>query len=165
MMYKNRLLYWTVKIYSCFIYTGDNLQSLLLLYMRLTWGLEFFRSGLAKLHGIEKVIAFFYTLHIPHPDFHSHLVAYTETIAGLCLFIGLGSRLAAIPLIIAMCIALSIAHAPNLSKWKLFLEPMNLVHETPYPFLMTSLMVFMFGPGKISIDAWIKRWVQKQPKY
>jgi uncharacterized membrane protein YphA (DoxX/SURF4 family) len=39
------------------------------------------------------------------------------------------------------------------------------VSQNPYPFLITTLLVFIFGPGRISLDAWIKRWVSHQPRY
>lgn len=164
-MYKNTLLNWLVRLYAPFIWIGGLLQSLLLLYMRITWGHQFFLAGLGKFHTIEKTIQFFTSLNIPHPSFHAYLVANVETVCGFLLFIGFASRLAALPLLITMLVALSTAHAPNISEFRFLLEPLSLVREMPYPFLITSLMVFVFGPGKISFDAWIRRWVEKQPKW
>lgn len=160
-MFKNSLLNWIAKIYCVFIKAGSNLQSLFLFYMRMTWGHQFFLSGLNKFNAIEQVTQFFHALTLPLPAFNAYLVAMTEIVCGLMLFVGFGSRLAAIPLIIAMLVALSTAHSANISEFRFLLQPLSLVREAPYPFLITALLVFIFGPGKISIDAWIKRWAEK----
>lgn len=164
-MYKNPLLHWVSKIYHIFIFGGEYLQTIFLLYMRVTWGHQFFVIGLGKLQNMEKTIQGFISLHIPHPELHSYLVGYTEMICGFLIFIGLASRIASIPLIITMLVALSIAHGPEISEFKFLLEPMSLVKQPPYPFLITAIMIFCFGPGKVAVDAWVKRWVSHQPKY
>jgi putative oxidoreductase len=122
-------------------------------------------AGLAKLQNIEMVHQYFSSLHIHSPLMAAYTVASFETVCGFLLFFGLASRIAAIPLIFIMLVALSTAHAPDLSDFRFLFDPILLVKQTPYPFLITSLIVFIFGPGKISLDGWIKRWVEKQPKY
>ncbi len=153
------------KFYSFFIMIGGNLQSLFLLYMRMTWGHQFFITGLGKLGHMDKVIDFFTSLGFKHPVYLSYSVASLETVCGFLLFIGFASRIAAIPMIITMLIALSTAHAPNISNFRFLTEPLELVKQEPYAFLLMALMVFIFGPGRISVDAWIKRWVDRQPRY
>lgn len=152
-------------LYGLLIKLGNNLQSVFVLYMRLTWGHQLVLTGLAKLHNIEKVVQFFITLNLPYPEFHAYLVAICELICGILLFIGFASRLAAIPIIFIMFIALGTAHASNLSNFRFLTEPHLLVVQEPFPYLVTALLVFTFGPGKVSIDAWIKRWISKQPQY
>jgi len=152
-------------LYTWVIKTGSNLQSLLLFYMRLVWGHQFFVIGLAKLKDINKVIEAFNAINIPGPGFHAYLVASLEMVCGFLILIGLASRLAAVPLAIIMFVALATAHAPNLSDFQFLTQPLLLVKEAPYPFLLMSLMVLAFGPGRISVDAWIKRWVENQPRY
>jgi putative oxidoreductase len=125
--------------------------------MRLTWGYQFFISGWGKLHSIDKVSAFFSSLNIHFPIFNAYLVGTCEMVGGLLLIIGLGSRLVAIPLMIIMFMALATAHADQISGFRFLLEPTTLVAQSPYPFLITCLMVFIFGPGRVSVDAWIKR--------
>jgi len=164
-MLTNRFLHYIDKFYSFFIMVGSNLQSLFLLYMRVTWGHQFFVTGLGKFGHIDKVIDFFTTLGFRHPAFFSYSVAAIETICGFLLFIGFASRIAAIPLIIVMLGALSTAHAPNISNFRFLTEPLALVKQEPYPFLITAALVFIFGPGRVSVDAWIKRWVDRQPRY
>ncbi|MES2272668.1 MAG: DoxX family protein [Chlamydiota bacterium] len=164
-MLTNPFLHWTEKFYNFIIKIGSNLQSLFLLYMRLTWGHQFFITGLGKLGAIDKVTQFFTTLQIPHPHFHAYLVGSIEAICGFLLFFGFASRLAAIPLIFIMFTALGTAHAHNLTNFLFITNPLTLVRQEPYPFLITALLVFIFGPGRISVDAWIKRWLHRQPRY
>jgi putative oxidoreductase len=165
MRYASPTLHAIARIYGLLIKAGSNLQSLFLLYMRLTWGYQFLLTGLGKLHGIEKTAQFFASLHISHPYFNTYLVGWVEFLGGLCLILGFASRLAAIPLTIVLATALSIAHAQDISHFRFLFDPLTFVKQTPYPFLITCLMVFVFGPGRLSIDAWLKRWSEKRPKY
>lgn len=164
-MYKNRSLNRAARFYNFFVWVGSNLQSLFLLYMRVTWGHQFFIVGVAQLRSMDQFVQLLTSLDIPNPVFYGYFVALSEAIGGFLLFIGLGSRLAAVPLIIAMLTALGTAHAPNICNYRFLLEPLCLVRQEPYPFLITSLLVFIFGPGRISFDAWIKRWLSKQPTF
>ncbi len=164
-MLRSPFLHWIDILYSFIIKIGSNLQSLFLLYMRVVWGHQFFITGLGKLENIQKVVDFFTSLNIPFPLFNAYLVGTIEMVGGFLLFIGFASRLTAIPLIIIMLTALSTAHVPEISNFRFLLEPLSLVKQTPYPFLITCILVFVFGPGRVSIDAWLKRWVERQPRY
>lgn len=85
-------------------------------------------------------------------------MGWIELVGGFCLFIGFASRLAAVPLIVMMLAALG-------AEWRFLWEPLSLVRATPYPFLLTAVLVFVFGPGRISVDGWLKRWFLRQPRY
>ncbi len=161
----NPFLRFMDRLYGTFIYTGSNLQSVFLLYMRLTWGHQFLITGLTKFHSIEEVIQFFITLGFSTPKLAAYFVGSIEVAGGILLILGLASRLVGLLLSILMIIALSTAHAPNLTNFRFLTEPHLLVLQQPYPYLITALLVFFFGPGRISIDAWIKRWVDHQPRY
>jgi putative oxidoreductase len=160
-MWKSRLYYTLEKLYNLLVHVGSYTQSIFLLYMRLVWGHQFFLAGWQKFGHIEQLAAFFSSLHIIAPLFHAYLVASFETLCGVCIFFGLASRLAAIPMAIILLTALSTAHAPELSNFRFLFEPLQLVRQAPYPFLITALLVFAFGPGKISLDHWIQRRIQK----
>lgn len=164
-MFENKHLHRIDRIYSFFMKIGNNLQSLFLLYMRLIWGHQFFLTGVAKFNHIDVVIQFFANLHIKAPALTAYSVAFFETVCGFCLFFGFASRIVTVPLIIIMTSALSIAHQEAFMHLRFLLDPSFLVREAPYPFLIAALLVFIFGPGRISIDAWIKRWASKLPKY
>lgn len=164
-MLENRFLYWMDFIYSFFLKIGSNLQSVFLLYMRLTWGHQLLLAGMDKLDHIKDTAIFFTKLNIPYPLFHAYSVGWFETIGGLFFILGFASRVISIPVIIIMFTALTTAHIEPLEQFKFLTDPHTLVAQAPYPFLVTALLVFIFGPGRISLDALIKRWIEKQPKY
>lgn len=164
-MFESRFLRIIDRLYGWIIGAGSNLQSLFLLYMRLVWGHQFFIKGIGKFIHMDTIIQFFSSLNLVHPVLISYSVATFETVGGICLFLGFLSRLAAIPLIVIMVSALSLVHSDAFIQLRFLLEPARLVQQAPYPFLLTALLVFVFGPGKISIDGWLKRWASKQPKY
>lgn len=147
------------KLYSGLITGASSLQSFFLLAIRLLWGWQFFQAGLTKLQDINPVAGYFESIGI-HPSlFHAYAAATVELVGGALLFIGLGSRLSAIALSVVMLVALFTAY-PDVTYG--FLEdPVKVMELTPFTFLMTSLVVLFFGPGKFSADALIKRLFDK----
>lgn len=153
------------RLYLPLIKFGSNLQSLLLGYMRLLWGYQLFLFGLDKWHNISATIAFFSELNIPSPAFHAYEVALIELICGGLLLIGLASRLAALPIIFITLSALATAHAEYITNFQFLTDPHMVAIQEPYPYLLLALLIFIFGPGRLSLDAWIKRWLDRQPRY
>jgi uncharacterized membrane protein YphA (DoxX/SURF4 family) len=133
--------------------------------MRLTWGHQLFMTGLADLKNIDALTATLKNFNFPTPVFHSYEFAYVELIGGVLLFMGFLSRLAAIPVAIVMIAILSTVHGEAIGNFRFITDPVLLTVQRPYPFLITALLVFTFGPGRVSIDAWIKRWVERQFRY
>jgi putative oxidoreductase len=118
--------------------------------------------GLDKLKNLESSTQFFASLGSSHPLFHTYLVGYIELICGLLLIAGLASRLAALPLVFTTLAVLATAHTPAIAEWKFITHPSLIAHAPPYPLLISALLVLIFGPGRVSLDAWIKRWVHKR---
>jgi uncharacterized membrane protein YphA (DoxX/SURF4 family) len=56
-----------------------------------------------------------------------------------------------------MAAAYGTAHHHVFEGLKLFFEPSAFAQQAPYPYLVTALLVLIFGPGRLSVDAWIKR--------
>ncbi|MBK9792011.1 MAG: DoxX family protein [Sphingobacteriales bacterium] len=85
-----------------------------------------------------------------YPEFFSSLVGSFEIVCGILIIIGLLTRLAVIPLIYIMLIALST------TKYKLFMATgfWNLLHEsrTDWAMLLSSIFLLIKGGGKWSID-------------
>lgn len=134
---------------------GTWFQSPLLLALRLFFGIGFIIAGAGKLQDISKMSDFLVNSHFPYPHFFAWVVALTETIGGFLLVVGFLSRLAALPLIIAMCAAYGLAHFEALHR---FIEnPKLFVDQPPFNFLLTALLVFAFGPGSLSVDALLER--------
>ncbi len=138
----------------------NSLQSPLLLAVRLYWGWQFFQTGWGKLQNISKPIEFFRSLGIPMPVFNAYFVSYLECFGGILLFIGLGSRLISIPLVIDMIVAYVKADTEALKS--IFSDPGKFYAGDEYTFLFASLMILIFGPGLFSIDYLIMRYMGKR---
>ncbi|MCB1119142.1 MAG: DoxX family protein [Chlamydiia bacterium] len=141
--------------YQSLIGVGFRLQSLILLGIRVYWGYLFYQAGWGKLGNIGGVADFFGSFGIPFPEFNAYLVGYVEAIGGLCLLFGVASRLAAIPLIVTMVVALLTAHWEAVAG--VFQDHKEFVNQAPFNFLMASLIVFAFGPGKFAIDTLLEK--------
>ncbi len=95
--------------YALVVRIGTALSWLPPTVARLAVGLVFFQSGWGKLHDLAKVTDFLTELGIPAPGFHAVLTSSTEFVCGSLLLAGLGTRLAAAPLIITMIVAIRTA--------------------------------------------------------
>jgi len=126
------------------------MQSLVLLLIRLYWGWGFFGTGKGKLMDLDKVTQFFQSLGIPFPHEQAILAGAMECVGGLLLLVGLASRLISIPLTILLTVAYLTA---DIDKAKMvFSDPDKFVTADEFLFLYTVIVVFVFGPGKFSID-------------
>ena len=132
-------------------------QSLLLLALRLIYGSQFFMTGKGKLMNLERTTEFFTDLHIPAPGFHAVLVGSTEMIGGALLVLGLGTRLASVPLAISMLVAYLTAHREDAFK-----SLDDFTSQAPYQFLLASLLLVAFGPGRAALDALLQRQFAKR---
>ena len=142
------------KYYRRLLRASSNLQSPLLLAVRLYWGWQFMQTGWGKLNDIDKVIQFFTGLGIPAPVLNAYFVSALEFGGGVLLILGLGSRLIALPLVIDMIVAYITADREAL--FSIFSNPDKFTAAAPYTFLAASLIVLAFGPGKVSMDAFLE---------
>lgn len=101
--------------------------------------------------NLEKTTAFFTDLGLPLPKLNAILAGGTECVGGLLLLVGLGSRLVSVPLIFTMVVAYATADKEALAA--IFSDPDKFTSAAPFPFLLASLIVFAFGPGRFSLDA------------
>lgn len=123
-----------------------SLDSVALLLGRLSVGLLFLSTGWGKVHDIPRVVGFFRQLGIPAPEFHAVLVGYSELLCGAALVVGLLSRLATVPLIVSMTVALLTAKRDDIHG--LF----DLVGQDELTYLVVLVMIAILGPGRIAID-------------
>lgn len=134
---------------------GTMLQSFVLLAIRLFWGSQFFLTGKGKLMHLDRTAGFFESIHIPLPKLNAVLAGTTEVVGGLLLLLGLFSRVISVPLMFVMGIAYATADREALAA--IFSDPDKFVSAAPFLFLLASLIIFCFGPGKLSLDALLKR--------
>ena len=155
----NKIIAITAKAYSLFSRAASSLQSPLLLAVRLYWGWQFFQTGLGKLKDIDKVVDFFTSLGIPHPVFTAHAVGTLECVGGALLFAGFGSRLISLPLTINMLVAYITADREALLAF--FSDPAKFYGADPFTYFFASILILVFGPGKISLD-WLISYLWKR---
>src|SRR5262245_54364779 len=84
------------------------------LLARVALGVTFVMTGWGKLHSLDSVEQFFAGLGIPAPGFQAALVATVELVGGALILVGLGTRLAAVPLAGVMAVAIATAKWPAL---------------------------------------------------
>lgn len=118
---------------------------------RLTLGVLFVSTGWGKVHSLAKVTAFFTDLGIPAPGANAVMVSFVELIGGALLVLGLGSRLAALPLMASMMVAILTAQRDQVHGLP---DLFGLVEWTYFALL---LWVAIAGPGKLSIDHLLTR--------
>jgi hypothetical protein len=67
------------------------------------------------------------------------------------LIIGLASQTLSLLIVISMAVAYLTADFEAVSN--IFSDPDKFVKADPFPFLLTALIVLVFGPGRFSVDA------------
>jgi putative oxidoreductase len=158
MIYRNLLLNKVVK-------TKDSPATVLI---RLLVAFVFFPEGIQKL--IFPAIlgsGRFTQIGIPYPDVMAPFVGITEITCGLLILFGLATRLAAIPLIIIMVVAIISTKIPILlgHDWWIFHVAKfsrygfwSMMHEirADSSMFLASLYLLIRGGGQWSIDAWIE---------
>jgi putative oxidoreductase len=122
---------------------------------RLTLGVVFIGTGWGKLHGLDKVTDFFTELGIPAPGFNAVLAASAEFICGALLLVGLLSRLAAIPLIVVMTVAILTAKLENLHGIS------DLLGFEEWTYIVLALWIAVAGPGPLSLDRLLQHWPRR----
>jgi putative oxidoreductase len=148
--------------YDSFHRAAVLLQPLLLLAIRAYWGWQFWQTGWGKLTDISKPIDYFTSLGIPFPVFNAYFIGLLETVGGILLILGLGSRLIALLLTVDMLVAYIVADREALGS--IISEPEKFYNAAPFTFLLASLIILAFGPGWLSLDTLIKwRRSKKQP--
>jgi len=127
------------------------LQSPFLLFVRLYWGWQLAQSGWGKLHHLSNVGEYFATLGLPMPAQMAVFIACIEFFGGIFLALGLASRVTGLVLTVNLIMAYVIGDREALLSF--FSDPDKFIAAAPFPFLMVSLIVLIFGAGKISADA------------
>ena len=145
--------------YDLLINIGNSLQSPFLLFVRLYWGWQFVEDGWGKLHNLPKVIEYFGSLGLPAPGPTAYFVSILELIGGVLLALGLGSRLIAFLLTANMTVAYITGDREALLS--IFSDPDKFIAAAPFSYLMASLIVLIFGPGRYALDYLVERfWIR-----
>ena len=116
------------------------------LLIRLCLAAVFIPSGWGKLHDLAKVTGFFSELGIPLPHLNAVVVAVSELVCGVLLLVGLASRLAAIPLIVSMTVAIITAKRPDIGG------PVDLFALDEVVYLVLAVAILVGGAGALAAD-------------
>jgi len=113
---------------------------------RLTVGLVFIGTGWGKLHTLPDVTAYFRSLGIPAPGLNARVAAATELFGGLLVLVGLGTRLAVLPMAFTMVIAILTAKRADIHGLT------DLVGFEEWSYLVFFLWLAVAGAGPLSLD-------------
>jgi putative oxidoreductase len=113
---------------------------------RITIGWIFLESGWGKLHNLPRVIAFFTDLGIPAPQIQAPLAATTEFVCGALILIGLFTRVASLPLIGTMLVAILTAKKGDIH------ELSDLFATAEFLYIALLLWLGAYGAGRLSLD-------------
>jgi uncharacterized membrane protein YphA (DoxX/SURF4 family) len=120
--------------------------------IRLVVGAVFLSEGIQKfLFPADLGVGRFAKIGIPSPAFTASFVGGCEIVCGALILVGFLTRLAVIPLIIDMLVAISTTKIPILLKGGFW----AMAHEArvDYAMLLGSLFLLIVGGGAWSIDA------------
>jgi uncharacterized membrane protein YphA (DoxX/SURF4 family) len=119
--------------------------------IRLLVGAVFLSEGIQKfLFPATLGVGRFIKIGIPAPQFFAPFVGIVEIVCGTLLIVGLLTRLASIPLIIDIGVAIITTKIPMLSKAGFW----STAHEarTDYCVLLGLVFILLVGSGPFSID-------------
>ncbi len=133
------------------------------LAVRLLVGLVFLPEGVKKFLFPEQWGAGrFARIGIPAPELMAHFVGAVEIVFGALLIIGLLTRLASIPLLIDIAVAIATTKVPLLWRatavsTKIGFWSMQAEARTDYGMLMGLVFLLLAGAGSLSLDACLFR--------
>ncbi|HEY7195183.1 MAG TPA: DoxX family protein [Gemmatimonadales bacterium] len=132
--------------------------------IRLLVGVVFLSEGIQKFLFPEALgVGRFTTIGIPAPHVLAPFVGVVEVACGTLLLVGLLTRLAAVPLVIDMLVAIATTKLPILASrgfWAMLHEA-----RVDWSMLLGSLFLLLVGSGPWSLDAWLfRRLHREQPQ-
>ena len=129
----------------------NNLSDLPPLFFRLILSYGFYAPAMKKLNNFDAIAQWFGSMGLPFPTVNAFLATTTETAGFILLFLGLGTRIISIPLIVVMIVAIVTVHLPNG-----FSAGSN-GYEIPLYYMLMLISLIITGPGRISVDAIIEK--------
>ena len=136
-----------IKFYKNFAAGLNNLESVVLLAIRLVLAYGFYAPATKKFGDISSIAAWFETLGIPLPHLSAYLAASTEMLGVVCLTVGIFTRFISIPLMFTMIVAIATVH------WQNGFHAGDNGFEIPLYYLIMLALLLAKGPGKLSADA------------
>jgi uncharacterized membrane protein YphA (DoxX/SURF4 family) len=123
-----------------------------LVLVRFAAGAIFLSEGIQKFLFPDALgVGRFAKIGIPLPGFSAPFVGVVEIVCGALFLVGLGTRFAAVPLVIDMLVAIATTKIPILMKSGFW----TMAHEarTDWAMLLCSIVLALAGAGSMSLDA------------
>jgi putative oxidoreductase len=122
------------------------------LLTRITVGYAFFLTGRGKLANLDQFAGFLSELGVPFATAQAPFIAGLEFVGGICLVLGLLTRVMGIGLAATMLVALLTADRQTfLSSW-LPTGEVGPLDVPPWVFLLLLSWLVLYGPGRLSLD-------------
>ena len=137
----------------------DALGFLAPLLTRVVIGQAFFFTGRGKIQNFANTVSFFTDLGIPMPELNAAFVSRLEYYGGMLLIAGLLTRVVALLLGSTMVVALMTADRADFKAALFNTGEKGLTDVVPVVYLLFLLWLVIAGPGAVSLDALLKRWL------
>lgn len=134
------------------------------LLTRVLVGYAFYDSGGGKITNFDNTVSFFTDLGIPFPELNAAFVSRLEYYGGLLLFFGIFTRIVAALLSSTMVVALLTADRANFVGSLLRTSETGLSDIPAFVLLVFLSWLVVKGPGRLSVDALLKRLVAGEPE-
>src|SRR5688572_29653220 len=135
------------------------LQLLAPLLTRITLGHAFFLTGRGKLANLDDFVGFMAARGIPFPEANAAFVAQLELYGGVALVVGLLTRLVAAGLASTMLVALFGERQQFMESWR-WEGDVGPTDVPSFVFLLLLGWLALFGPGPVSLDKLLSRWLR-----
>jgi putative oxidoreductase len=140
---------------------ADKLGFLAPALIRITVGVVFIQTGWGHLtHLADTVQAFRDDFGVPFPELNARIASVTEFVGGILMVLGLGARLAALPMAFTMLVAIATAKRAQLEGFNLD-GLTTLLGFEEWSYLVMFLVIALVGPGALSLDALIMRRLEQ----
>ncbi|MFI4954460.1 MAG: DoxX family protein [Gammaproteobacteria bacterium] len=129
----------------------DFAAPIILLIIRLWMARIFWYSGLVKISDWQSTLALFqyeYKVPLINPELAAYLAALTELTCPILLTLGIATRFATIPMLI-MTIVIQFTYLDS---------------SEHFYWAMLLATILCFGPGKISLDYWVRKRIAMPAK-
>ena len=117
------------------------------LVIRIAAGLLFVSTGWRAVTHLDAVTAYFDELAIPLPRASAIVAGASELVCGALLVVGFAARMATLPLVVCMIVALATAKRPEIHGLT------DLLMQVELAYIVMLIAIFIAGPGPVALDA------------
>jgi putative oxidoreductase len=132
------------------------------LLTRLVMGQAYHQNGAGKIENFARTVSFFGDLGIPMPEANAFFVSRLEYWGGLLLVVGLFTRVVAFMLSSQMVVALLTADRGDFLDALKGTSEKGLTDVTSFVYLLFLIWLVLYGPGVLSLDALVARWLDRK---